>query len=244
MSHREFKDVLYAQFARIGHALSSPKRIELLDLLSQGEKGVEQLAAHASTPLKNTSAHLRVLRQARLVETRKRGTHVLYRLADGDVDRFLRAFQALSQDRLAEVERVTKLFLHSQDALEPVTRSELQQRLKQGAATIIDVRPRDEYEAGHIPGALSMPVDEVQRRMRELPKGREVIAYCRGPYCLYSLDAVTLLRKHGYRARRADEGMPDWRAEGLPIALGAESTSTARAPRRSTRPVHRSGSPV
>jgi rhodanese-related sulfurtransferase/DNA-binding transcriptional ArsR family regulator len=244
MSHREFKDILYAQFARIGHALSSPKRIELLDLLSQGEKGVEQLAEHAGTPLKNTSAHLRVLRQARLVETRKRGTHVLYRLADGDVDRFLRAFQALSQNRLAEVERVTKLFLHSQDPLEPVTRSELQQRVKQGAATIIDVRPRDEYEAGHIPGALSMPVDEVQRRMRELPKGREVIAYCRGPYCLYSLDAVTLLRKHGYRARRADEGMPDWRAEGLPIALGAESTPAPRASRRRTRPLHRPGSRV
>jgi rhodanese-related sulfurtransferase len=228
MSHREFKDALYAQFARIGHALSSPKRIELLDLLSQGEKGVEQLAEHTSTPLKNTSAHLRVLRQARLVETRKRGTHVLYRLADGDVDRFLRALQTLSQDRLAEVERVTKLFLHSQDALEPVTRTELQRRLKEGAATIIDVRPRDEYEAGHIPGALSMPVDEVQRRMRELPKGREVIAYCRGPYCVYSLEAVTLLRTHGYRARRADEGMPDWRASGLPVARGPDATSARR----------------
>jgi len=244
MSHREFKDALYTQFARIGHALSSPKRIELLDLLSQGEKGVEQLAEHTSTPLKNTSAHLRVLRQARLVETRKRGTHVLYRLADGDVGHFLRAFQALSHGRLAEVERVTKMFLHSQDTLEPVTRAELRRRLKDGSATIIDVRPRDEYEAGHIPGALSIPVDEVQRRMRELPKSREVIAYCRGPYCLYSLDAVTMLRKHGYRARRADEGMPDWRAEGLPVALGAESTSTRRASRGSTPALNRSGSPV
>jgi rhodanese-related sulfurtransferase/DNA-binding transcriptional ArsR family regulator len=242
MSHREFKDALYTQFARIGHALSSPKRIELLDLLSQGEKGVEQLAEHASTPVKNTSAHLRVLRQARLVETRKRGTHVLYRLADGDVDRFLRAFQALSQDRLAEVERVTKLFLHSQDTLEPVTRVELQRRLKDGSATIIDVRPRDEFEAGHIPGAVSMPVDEVQRRMRELPKSREVIAYCRGPYCLYSLDAVTLLRKHGYRARRADEGMPDWRASGFPVALGVESRSVSNASRGHTRALNRSGS--
>jgi rhodanese-related sulfurtransferase/DNA-binding transcriptional ArsR family regulator len=244
MSHREFKDALYTQFARIGHAISSPKRIELLDLLSQGEKGVEQLAEHTSTPIKNTSAHLRVLRQARLVETRKRGTHVLYRLADGDVDRFLRAFQALSQDRLAEVERVTKLFLHSQDTLEPVTRTELQRRLKEGSATIIDVRPRDEYEAGHIPGALSMPVDDVQRRMRELPKSREVIAYCRGPYCLYSLDAVTLLRKHGYRARRADEGMPDWRAKGLPVALGTESTSATRASRGTTGTPHPGGSVV
>ena len=242
MSHREFKDTLYTQFARIGHALSSPKRIELLDLLSQGEKGVEQLAEHASTPLKNTSAHLRVLRQARLVETRKRGTHVLYRLADGDVDRFLRAFQALAQDRLAEVERVTKLFLHSQDTLEPVTRTELQRRLEDGSATIIDVRPRDEYEAGHIPGALSMPVDEVQRRIRELPKNRDVIAYCRGPYCLYSLDVVTLLRKRGYRARRADEGLPDWRANGFPVALGGESRSAANTSRGRTRASNRSAS--
>lgn len=220
MSHREFKDALYAQFARIGHALASPKRIEMLDLLGQGEKSVEQLAEHASTPLKNTSAHLRVLRQARLVETRKRGTHVFYRLADGGVERFLREFQGLSEKRLAEVEQVTRLVLHSQDELQPVTRAELRRRLRDGSATVIDVRPRDEYEAGHIPGALSMPVDEVKRRMKELPRGREVIAYCRGPYCLYSLEAVTLLRRSGYRARRAEEGIPDWRLAGLPVAAG------------------------
>jgi rhodanese-related sulfurtransferase len=222
MSHREFKDVLYAQFARIGHALSSPKRIELLDLLSQGEKTVEQLADHASTPIKNTSAHLRVLRQARLVETRKNGTHVFYRLADDEVERFLRIFQSLGQKRLAEVEQVTRLFLHSHDELQPVTRAELRRRLRDGSATIIDVRPRQEYEAGHIPGALSMPVAEVKRRWNELPKSREVIAYCRGPYCVYSLDAVTLLRKKGYRARRAEEGLPDWRLAGLPVAAGVE----------------------
>jgi len=137
---------------------------------------------------------------------------------------------------------VTKLFLHSQDTLEPVTRVELQRRLTDGSATIIDVRPRDEFEAGHIPGAVSMPVDEVQRRIRELPKSREVIAYCRGPYCLYSLDAVTVLRKHGYRARRADEGMPDWRANGFPVALGAESPSATKASRGHIRALNRSGS--
>lgn len=222
MSHREFKDALYAQFARVGHALSSPKRIELLDLLAQGEKPVEQLAEHASTPLKNTSAHLRVLRQARLVETRKHGTHVFYRLADEHVSGFLRAFQSLGQKRLVEVEYVTKLFLHDKDELQPVTRAELRRRLRDGSATVIDVRPREEYMAGHIPGALSMPVAEVKRRMQELPKKREVIAYCRGPYCVYSLDAVTLLRQKGYRARRAEDGLPEWRSAGLPVVAGTE----------------------
>ncbi len=222
MSHREFKDALYTQFARVGHALSSPKRIELLDLLVQGEKSVEQLADYSSTPLKNTSAHLRVLRQARLVDTRKHGTHVIYRLADAHVGGFLRAFQALGQERLTEVEYVTKLFLHDQDELQPVTRAELRRRLREGSATVIDVRPRDEYAAGHIPGALSIPVAELKGRMQELPKKRDVIAYCRGPYCVYSLDAVTLLRKKGYRARRAAEGLPEWRSAGLPVLAGTE----------------------
>ena len=222
MSHRPFKDALYTQFARIGHAVASPKRIELLDVLSQGEKTVESLAEFVSTPLKNTSAHLRVLRQARLVETRKEGTHVFYRLADGDVERFLKAFQELGQKRLAEVERVTETFLHSQDELQPVTLAELRRKLRDGSATVIDVRPREEFEAAHIPGALSIPVDELKHRLRELPRSREVIAYCRGPYCVYSLEAVTMLRKRGFRARRSKDGLPDWRLAGLSVAAGAE----------------------
>lgn len=222
MSHRQFKDALYAQFARIGHAMSSPKRIELVDLLRQGEKTVEQLAEQISTPVKNTSAHLRVLRQARLVETRKAGTHVYYRVADAEVEVFLRALQTLGDARLAEVEQVTRLFLHGHDALQPVTLAELRRRLREGSATIIDVRPSEEFEAGHIPGAVSIPVTELKRRLSELPKGREIIAYCRGPYCVYSLDAVTLLRNKGLRARRAEEGLPEWRLAGLPLAVGAE----------------------
>jgi rhodanese-related sulfurtransferase len=222
MSHRAFKDTLYAQFARVGHALSSPKRLEILDLLSQREKAVEDLAAATATPVKNTSAHLRVLRQARLVETRKVGTRVLYRLGDGGVDRCLDALQALARTRLTEVEHITRLFVESRDELHPVTLQELRKRLRDGSATVVDVRPREEYEAGHIPGAISMPVAQLKRRMKELPRSREVIAYCRGPYCLYSLDAVTLLRKGGFRARRAHQGLPQWRGAGLPVTAGAD----------------------
>jgi rhodanese-related sulfurtransferase len=163
-----------------------------------------------------------VLRQSRLVETRKSGTRVYYRLPDEGVARFLRAVQTLARERLTEVEHVTRLFLQARDELQPITLAELRRRLREGSATVIDVRPRAEFEAGHIPGAISMPVDEVQRRMNELPRRREIIAYCRGPYCLYSLDAVTLLRKHGFKARRADQGLPEWRGEGLAIAVGGD----------------------
>ncbi len=218
--HREFKDALYAQFARIGHALASPRRIELLDLLGQGERTVEALAAHVAMPVKNTSAHLRVLRQSRLVETRRDGTYVYYRLADEDVFRLLRALETLGHSRLADVQQVVQSYLDGPDELEPVTIQELQRLMREDDVTVVDVRPSEEYEAGHIPGALSVPVPELKRRLREVPKNREVIAYCRGRYCVYSLDAVRLLRKHGYRARRAYEGLPDWRAAGLPLEIG------------------------
>lgn len=220
MSHRDFKAPLYAQFARIGHAVASPKRIELLDLLSQGEKTVEQLAEQSATPLKNTSAHLRALRQARLVETRRDGTYVYYRLAGDDVFRFLRDLQTLGRNRLAEVEQAARAYIDGRDELEPVTLKDLRRRLRDGDVTVIDVRPVEEYRAGHIPGAVSVPVAQLKRRLTEIPKSREVVAYCRGPYCVYSVEAVEILRKHGYRARRAGEGLPDWRASGLPVAVG------------------------
>jgi rhodanese-related sulfurtransferase/DNA-binding transcriptional ArsR family regulator len=220
VTHRDFKDPLYAQFARIGHAVSAPKRLELLDLLAQGEKTVETLAEQSATPVKNTSAHLRALRQARLVETRRKGSYVFYRLADDDVLRFLRTLQALGRSRLAEVEQVAALYIDQRDELDPVGLAELRRLSREDTVTVIDVRPREEYEAGHIPGALSMPVAELRRRLDELPKRREVVAYCRGPYCVYSVEAVELLRKHGYRARRAADGLPDWRAEGWPVTRG------------------------
>ena len=219
--HREFKNALYGQFARIGHALASPRRIELLDLLGQAEKTVEQLAEQTATPVKNTSAHLRVLRQARLVETRRDGTYMYYRLAGDDVSSALRALEALGHRRLTDVQLVVQLYLSGRDRFEPVTIKELRRLSRDGEVTVLDVRPSEEFQAGHIPGALSVPVAELKRRLREIPKRREVVAYCRGPYCVYSLDAVTLLRKHGYRARRAEEGLPEWRGAGLPVAMGA-----------------------
>jgi rhodanese-related sulfurtransferase len=221
-AHREFKDALYAQFARIGHAVASPKRIELLDLLSQGEKTVEQLAEQSATAIKNTSAHLRVLRQARLVETRRDGAYVYYRLGADDVFRFVRDLQALGRGRLAEVEQVARLYIDERDDLEPVTIKELRRRMRDGDVTVIDVRPEEEYQAGHIPGALAIPVAQIKRRLAEIPKKRDVVAYCRGPYCVFSVEAVGILRKHGYRARRTNEGFPDWRASGLPIASGSD----------------------
>jgi rhodanese-related sulfurtransferase len=200
--------------------VASPKRIELLDLLSQGTKTVETLAEQASMPIKNTSAHLRVLRQALLVETRREGTHVHYRLADEGVFLFLRTLQTLAHQRLAEVEKVASLYFTQRDELEPISLKELRKLMRDGGVTVIDVRPRSEYDAGHIPGALSIPVAELKRRVREIPKKNDVVAYCRGPYCVYSVEAVEILRKHGYQARRAEEGFPDWRAEGWPVAVG------------------------
>lgn len=220
MAHRELKDPLYTQFARIGHAVASPVRLELLDLLGQGEKTVETLAEQSGAGIKNASAHLRVLRQARLVETRREGTYIYYRLADGDVSRFVHDLQQLGRRRLAEVEQVARQYIDGRDELEPVTLLELRKLVRAGEVTVIDVRPREEYEAGHIPGAVSVPVGELKRRFKELPRRREVIAYCRGPYCVFALEAVTLLRRNGFRARRSEEGLPGWRDAGLPVVTG------------------------
>lgn len=219
-SHRIFKDALYAQFARIGHAVSTPKRLEILDLLGQAERTVADLAELTATPVKNTSAHLRALRLAGMVETRKDGPHVVYRLADDRVHQFLRDLQALAHARLAEVERVTQQYLDGRDELEAVSVRELERRLREGDVTVIDVRPREEYEAGHIPGALSLPIALLKRGTAPPPKSREVVAYCRGRYCVYAVEAVALLRKRGYRARRMVEGLPGWRDGGRKIAIG------------------------
>jgi rhodanese-related sulfurtransferase/DNA-binding transcriptional ArsR family regulator len=218
MRYREFKDSLYAQFARLGHALSTPKRLELLDLLTQSEKTVEQLADGSATSLKNTSAHLRVLRQARLDETRRDGLHIWYRLADENVAEFLLAFQALGRRRYGELRDVVESYLERRDSLEPIPTSELRRRLAAGEVTLIDVRPADEFAAGHIPGALSIPVTDLPTRAGELSRRKEIVAYCRGPYCVMASTAVELLRRRGYRARRFVESVPAWRARGYPVA--------------------------
>ena len=218
MDHRTFKNALYAQFARLGHAVSAPKRLELLDLLSQGEKTVEQLAEQSATPVKNTSAQLRVLRQARLIEPRRDGQHVWYRLADGAVAAFLASLQALGRQRYSEVREMADLYLDARDALEPIAPEELHRRLKAGDVTLIDVRPAGEFAAGHIRGAVSMPVAELARRVDELPKRKEVVAYCRGQYCVFAVEAVEQLRRRGLRARRLVESVSTWRDRGYSVA--------------------------
>lgn len=215
---RTFKDLLYEQFARVGKALASGHRLELLDLLAQGERSVEELAAEAGLSVANASQHLQVLRAARLVETRRAGVSIRYRLADERVFDLWRALRELGEARLAEIDRLVRDYLHERAALEPVSAAELRQRLAQGDLTLLDVRPATEYGAGHIPGARSVPVDHLAEALRDLPRDQEVIAYCRGPYCVFADEAVALLQRHGFRARRLAIGLPDWRALGLPVA--------------------------
>jgi rhodanese-related sulfurtransferase len=219
---REAKDALYEQFARIGKAVANPKRIELLDLLAQGELSVELLAQRSGMGITNTSNHLQVLRQARLVETRKEGTRVLYRLADDGVMRFHVVLRELARARLAEVDRVVRDYFLARDGLETVSRDELLRRAKRGDVVVLDVRPRDEFAQGHIPGAESVPLDELAERLRTLKKRTEVVAYCRGPYCVLAPQAVELLRSKGFRSRRLEDGLPEWRLAGLPVAVGQE----------------------
>lgn len=221
MAHA-LKDRIYDQFARIGKALASPARLEILDLLSQGEKTVEQLAGEARLGVKNASAHLRVLREARLVETRKEPPHVVYRLADEAVFRVVSELQTLARERLAEVDQIARVYLETPSQLEPIDGRELLRRVEAGEVTVLDVRPSDEYRAAHIPGAVSMPVEELERRLSEIPTDRPVIAYCRGPFCVFAGEAVRVLRRHGYAAERMEDGLPDWRLAGHPVATGDE----------------------
>ncbi len=212
--HRWFKDVIYGQFARIGKALSAPKRLELIDLLCQSPRTVEALAGQAAISVANASQHLQVLRAVRLVDAEKKGLYVEYRLADDEVCRFFFALRGLAEARLAEVDRVTREYFDARGAMEFVDGDELLRRVKKGEVTVLDVRPSEEYRSGHIPGALSIPVGELKARLKELPKNRDVVAYCRGPYCVMAVEAVELLRKKGFRAHRLEQGVVDWRARG------------------------------
>jgi len=220
MSHREFKDQLYAQFARLGKALASPQRLELLDLLAQGERTVEDLAQEAALSVANASQHLRILFQARLVATRKDGLHVYYRLADPTVFALWRTLRAVGERQLAEIDRLIATYMQHPEHLEPLSREELLARMAAGQVIVLDVRPAAEYQQGHIAGALSFPVAELGTRLTELPSALEIVAYCRGPYCVFSDEAVALLAAQGYRARRLRDGYPEWHAAGLPVAVG------------------------
>ena len=219
---RRFKDSIYEQFARLGKAVSAPKRLELLDLLCQGPRTVEALAEQAAISVANASQHLQILRAARLVEAEKKGFYVEYRLADEQVCRFFHSLRGLAETRLAEVEQVTRAYLEERGALEAVQSTELLRRVRDGEVTVLDVRPSEEYRAGHIPGALSVPLSELRKRLAELPKNREVVAYCRGPYCVMAIDAVNLLRKKGFKAHRMEQGVADWRARGWRVETSNE----------------------
>ncbi len=222
--NRQFKDAIYEQFSRIGKAVSSPKRLELLDLLCQGEKTVETLTRETGLTLANASQHLQVLRAARLVEAEKEGLYVKYRLADQMVCQFFRSMRVLAENRLAEVELINRRFLEGKEGMEPVDRDNLLKRVIERAVTVLDVRPVEEYRAGHIPGALSVPLGQLKELLSKLPKDQDVVAYCRGPYCVLAVEAVELLRNKGFTAIRLEEGIQDWLAMGLSIAIGEEKT--------------------
>ncbi len=222
------KSAIYEQLARIGQATASPGRLELLDLLAQGARTVEALARQTGHSVATTSHHLQVLRRARLVEARKAGLYVTYRLADAQVGEFFLSLRRLAESRLAEVQQVTFQYLEGRGALEPVENDELVRRVRAGEVTLIDVRPHEEYVAAHIPGAISVPLVELRARLGTLRKRRDIVAYCRGPYCVMALDAVELLRRKGFRAHRMEHGVPEWRAQGWRVETGADRQAGER----------------
>ncbi|MDA8356841.1 MAG: metalloregulator ArsR/SmtB family transcription factor [Actinomycetota bacterium] len=217
---------LYEQLARIGKVVMHPKRIELLDLLCQGERSVEALASAADLKLTTASAHLQVMRQARLVETRREGTRVYYRAAGEAVCRFVGSLDELAQARLAEVNQILRDIGSDAGTSERVTRTELLARVRAGTVVVLDVRPVEEYEAGHVPGAISLPLEHLEAQLDDLDPALEVVAYCRGPLCLLAPQAVATLRERGHQARCLEDGMPEWRQAGLPVAIGAENAAS------------------
>ncbi|OGI40758.1 MAG: ArsR family transcriptional regulator [Candidatus Muproteobacteria bacterium RBG_16_64_10] len=214
------KKQIFTHFAQIAKAMASPNRLELLEALAQGERSVEKLATATGMPIANTSHHLQVLREGGLVRSRKEGVQVIYSLSDDEVPQMLGCLRRVGERHLAEVELIVREHFASDEGLRPVNHQELTALLKSGEALIIDVRPPGEYEAGHIPGAVNVPIEALPRRLSEFPRRKEVVAYCRGPYCMLAVEAVKRLRKRGYRARRLEDGFPEWKAEGRPVAVG------------------------
>ncbi len=228
-SGSRFKSVIYEQIARIGKAAGSPGRLELLDLLTQGPRTVEALAAQIGQSVANTSHHLQVLRRARLVDAEKAGLHVTYRVADPQVAAFFLQLRTLAESRLAEIQQVTRQYLEERGAFETVSDEELLRRVRAGEVTVIDVRPGEEYAAGHLPGAISLPLADLRKDRLRLTRRRDVVAYCRGPYCVMALDAVDILRRRGFRAHRLEHGVLEWSARGWPVESGPSRRTSARS---------------
>jgi rhodanese-related sulfurtransferase/DNA-binding transcriptional ArsR family regulator len=215
------KTALFDGFARLGQALGNGRRLEILDVLANGERTVEGLAAEAGLSVANASQHLQVLRAAGLVRSRRQGTRIFYQLGDAVVFELWRNLRSVAAQRQAEVGRLAEAYLGARESLEPVTRAELLRRLKRKEdLVILDVRPAAEYAAGHLPSAVSIPLAELRRRLRDLPRGKEIVAYCRGPYCAFAQTAIRVLRQAGFDARRLEEGLPEWKAAGLPVVSG------------------------
>ncbi len=217
MSTGNFKQDVHAQLARVGKALSNGNRLELLEFIAQGPRSVDELATMTRLSVANASKHLQELRRAGLVRARKEGLRVFYESAGPDVVALIAALGRVAETRLAEMEQLVRTYITARDDLEPIRTAELLKRSKLGLITVLDVRPAHEYAAGHLPGAINVPVEDLAKHLRKFPKGREVIAYCRGPYCLLSVDAVALLRGKGLKARRLENGFPEWKAAGLPV---------------------------
>ncbi len=213
------KQLLYARFAEVAKALGHGHRLEILELLAQTERSVESLAERAGLSVANASQHLRLMRRAGLLTSRRDGKRVLYRLSDPAVLDVVAGLRRVGERHVAEVRDVVAGYFQKRDALEPVSRKELAQRLKDGLVTVLDVRPADEFAAGHLPRAVNIPLRELSRRLRDLPKNRDIVAYCRGRYCVLAFEAAALLRKHGFKVRRLEDGYPEWRAAGLPVAV-------------------------
>ena len=217
MSKNRFKHDLFVQFARVGKALSNANRLALLEFVAQSARSVEQLAKVSGLSMANASQHLQELRQAGLVTARKEGLRVYYELSGDDVIELLDVVRRVAEDRIAEVQKLVRTYLTTKDALEPIAAKELLGRVRKGLVTVLDVRPSEEYQAGHLPGAVNIPLAEIEGRLGKLPKNKEVVAYCRGPYCVLAFEAVRLLRERGYKARRLQAGLPEWRTAGLPV---------------------------
>ena len=222
MSSAEAKRAVFSAFAEVAKALGHRHRLEILEQLAQGERSVEILAERVGLSIANASQHLRMMRRAGLLASRREGKRIFYRLSDSSALEAGAALQRVAERNLAQVREVIGGYFRQRDALEPVTRAELTRRVKDGVVTVLDVRPSDEYEAGHLPQAINIPLRELARRLREIPKSREVVAYCRGPYCVLAFEAVAKLRERGFKARRLEDGYPEWKAAGLPVEVWLE----------------------